>query len=177
MPDGTEEDGAPGSGAPENGAPSGGENPKPPPPPSDFDGDFDAERAKKLIENLRKEKADFQAKATRLDEIEDANKSDLEKWTQKASEFEQRAQAAEAQLLRSQVAAAKGLTPAQAARLSGGNQEELEADADELLELFGQPKATPSGSRVKPTLTPAGVGQELPDETDPAKLAARIPRR
>ena len=52
---------------------------------------------------------------------------------------------AEAQLkaARLEVAAAKGLTPAQAARLQGSTREELEADADQLKALFpAAPAAT-----------------------------------
>lgn len=41
---------------------------------------------------------------------------------------------------RLEVAAEKGLTPAQAKRLVGDTKEELEADADEILEVFGAPK-------------------------------------
>lgn len=44
---------------------------------------------------------------------------------------------ARAELLRVRVAAAKGLTPEQADRLRGSTKEELEADADELVKLFG----------------------------------------
>jgi membrane protein involved in colicin uptake len=49
------------------------------------------------------------------------------------------AAAATAAALRMQVAADKGLTPKQAERLQGSTQEELEADADDLLNTFGTP--------------------------------------
>ena len=51
-----------------------------------------------------------------------------------------RAEAAEARALRHEVAAAKGLTPAQAKRLAGTTKEELEADADEILADFAPAK-------------------------------------
>ncbi|MGW1828817.1 hypothetical protein ACWCO0_09755 [Streptomyces tubercidicus] len=51
---------------------------------------------------------------------------------------------ARAELLRVRVAADKGLTVDQAARLRGSTKEELEADADELVKLFGP---APDGSR------------------------------
>lgn len=136
--------------------------------------------AQKQINDLRAESAkhrvankELTEKATRLDEIEDASKSELEKLTEKATTAEQRAEALEAQLLRLEIAAEKGLSKKQAARLQGKTREELEADADELIEVFG----SKAKSRVEPNLKPAGAGDELPDETDPAKLAARIARR
>src|SRR5690349_696993 len=54
-------------------------------------------------------------------------------------ERELRARVTELELseARREVAAAKGLSPAQAKRLVGTTREELEADADELLETFG----------------------------------------
>ncbi|MGW2514701.1 hypothetical protein ACWC0A_36055 [Streptomyces scopuliridis] len=51
---------------------------------------------------------------------------------------------ARAEALRITVAAAKGLTPAQASRLRGSTKEELEADADDLLKDFAPvPPASP----------------------------------
>ena len=58
-------------------------------------------------------------------------------------------------MLRLEIAAEKGLTPAQARRLVGNTREELEADADELLEAFGakKPESKPeSGDDRKPSL-------------------------
>ena len=64
--------------------------------------------------------------------------------------MEKRAAEAEARALRADVAAAKGLTAAQAKRLQGDTREQLEADADELRAAF----ATPA---------PAGNGLPSPD--------------
>jgi hypothetical protein len=62
------------------------------------------------------------------------------------------------------VAKAKGLTEAQAARLAGSTKEELEADADALLEAF-KPSGSPVSDRPKEALrggaTPAGTEPEL----------------
>ncbi|MET9959338.1 hypothetical protein ABZ128_09650 [Streptomyces sp. NPDC006326] len=55
---------------------------------------------------------------------------------------------ATASLLRAQVAADKGLTTAQAARLQGSTREELEADADALVALFPAPQGTPPAPRA-----------------------------
>lgn len=164
-------------------APPASTPPTPPvdPRPGALDGPYDEARGTKLIENLRAEKAALQEKARKFDELEQANMSDAEKLSNKTTAAEARADAAESKLLRMEIATAKGLTPEQAARLNGSTAEELNTDADSLLALFGQqPPAPPlpaSATQVTPVLQPAGAGQELPDETDPAKLASRIPRR
>lgn len=94
----------------------------------------------------------------------DADKSEAEK----RAAAEERATAAELRALRLEVAADKGLTPAQAKRLQGGTREELEADADELLTVFkpakaAAPKPDPSqGSRGGgPTPRPTSLGQAV----------------
>jgi hypothetical protein len=86
------------------------------------------------------------------------------------------------------VAAAKGLSAAQAKRLSGGTREELEADADDLLATFkpadtggesdkGARTTTRPASRPRESLSggtdPSG---DTPVETNPAKLAESVPR-
>lgn len=80
----------------------------------------------------RKEAQEAKAKAA---EYEDRDKSELEKITGKLSKAEERAQAAENSLLRFQVAAEKQLPRELIPRLRGNTEEELAADADELLNL------------------------------------------
>ena len=74
--------------------------------------------------------------ATRLQEFEDRDKTEAQKAIERAEAAERRAAEVEARALRLEVAAEKGLTPAQAKRLVGDTREALEADADELLETF-----------------------------------------
>lgn len=137
----------------------------------------------KELAKTRKEAAKYRTdnkslaeKAAKLDELEGATKSDLEKLTEKATTFEQRAAEAEAKALRLEIAFEKGLTPKQASRLVGSTKEELEADADELLETFGTATKPKGNGRMAENLRPSGGGDEPPEETDPAKLAAAIPR-
>lgn len=177
--------------APEDGTGSGApEGPPPeeePPEPDDQGSSLDElpDWAQKEIKKTRTEAARYRTenkaladKATKFDELENASKSDVEKLNEKATTAEQRAVAAEAKALRMEIAAEKGLTLAQSKRLSGSTREELEADADELVEMFGGTKNTaPPGGGVKDSLRPAGAGNELPEETDPAKLAELHPRR
>lgn len=97
--------------------------------------------ARKEAEKAAKEGKEAAAK---LAELEDGNRSEIEKATAKAAEAERRAQEAEQRALRLEVAAEKGLTAKQAARLQGTTREDLEADADELLADFA-PAATTDG--------------------------------
>lgn len=73
------------------------------------------------------------AAAQKLAELENANKSEIEKATARAEAAEKERDAIRVDALRNAVALSKGLTPTQAKRLVGTTQEELEADADELL--------------------------------------------
>lgn len=81
-------------------------------------------------EQRAKENADA---ARRLAEIEDANKSELEKERERANQAEAQLIQSRLEADRNAVALSKGLTPTQAKRLMGATREELEADADELL--------------------------------------------
>ena len=120
----------------------------------------------------RKKVRDLEPLAKRAKQLEDASKSDIERATEALSAAEKRAQEAEVRALRLEVAAEKGLTPAQARRLVGGTKEELESDADDLLASF--PSSTPDAAprkpqeRLRPGSLPSG---DQPEETDPAKLA------
>lgn len=74
-------------------------------------------------------------------------KTDLEQLTERMSQLEQTASTERLGRLRLEVAAEKGLSPQQAARLQGGSREELTADADALLALF---PVSPATTRPKP---------------------------
>jgi hypothetical protein len=153
--------------------------------------DHEAEAAKwKAL--ARKHEADAKknaAAAKRLGEVEDADKSEIQRATDKAAAAEARAIAAELRADRLEVAAAKGLSPSLAARLVGQTREELEADADELLKVVKpaageatkdttQQAANGTAERGRPreSLRSGTAPQVEPEENDPTKLAALIPR-
>lgn len=119
---------------------------------------------------------DLKKKAQELDKLREGEKSELQKAQDAAAEAAKRAEAAEARALRHEVAAAKGLTPAQAKRLAGATKEELEADADEILRDFPTAATPPPSQQPRPTLRGGGDPSSEPGETDPAKLAASVPR-
>lgn len=141
-----------------------------------------AEVAKwKALARKHEEQAKANADAARrLQEIEDAKKSELEKLTEAQTAAERRAAEAEQRALRLEVAAEKGLTPAQAKRLVGATKEELEADADELLASFLPPSDgtgetdTDLPRRPRERLRAGATSVTEPEETDPRKLAAGL---
>lgn len=102
-------------------------------PAQDDETDWKAEARK--WESRAKENS---AAKKRLDELEEAAKTDLEKATSRAEAAERRAAELEALTLRREVAEARGLPLAAATRLTGTTREELEADADQLAALIGQ---------------------------------------
>jgi hypothetical protein len=90
------------------------------------------------------------AEALGVDPAAKPGKSEVEALAERVSAQERRAADAELRALRLEVAAEKGLTPAQAARLQGASRDELTADADALKALFPAAPGTPV-----PTGTPA----------------------
>lgn len=151
--------------------------------------DHAAEAAKwKAMARKHEAQAKANAEAARkLAEVEDAKKTETERATEKATEAEQRAAAAESRALQIEVAMDKapdGMSLAQvrklAKRLTGATREELEADADELFADFAPPAGDgdQDGARRRPTerLRPGATPGTEPDETDPDKLAAKVPR-
>jgi hypothetical protein len=145
--------------------------------------EFSPETAWTLIQNLRKDKAELGDKVTKF---EDAGKTELQRVTDKAAAAETKAAAAELNALRLDVAlekAPEGMSVAQvrklAKRLSGKDRTELEADAAELFADFTpatKDTAPPNSGRPKERLRPGASSVTEPDETDPMKLAARVPR-
>lgn len=115
------------------------------------------------VENLRKEAAKYRTEAKanadaakRLADIEAEKAKADQTAAEREAAAEKRAADADARALRLEVAFEKGLTPAQAKRLVGGSREELEADADDILENFpvktdGRPKGNvDQGVRTTP---------------------------
>ncbi|MER7922187.1 DUF4355 domain-containing protein [Streptomyces sp. NPDC096057] len=101
------------------------------------------------LERLRK--ADEDLKARQAAELSETERLQKERDDAAAEAATAKAQAAEAsrKALVLEIAADKGLTPAQASRLQGSTKEELEADADALKALFGA--TAPDTTRRPPT--------------------------
>jgi hypothetical protein len=123
-------------------------------------------RAKKL-------EAEHKAAMAELKKFQDASKSEQEKAADRAAGAEKRAEEAEQKLMRLEVAAAKGLSPAQAKRLVGSTVEELEADADELIESFGS-TGNPAPQRKPKEKQIGNVPDAADSDEDPEEIAAKI---
>lgn len=157
--------------------------PAPAKPPWGNDDDFDPKRAWDLIQNTRGDvervKAELTAAKAKVTEFEAAGKTAEEKLTDRASTAERDNGDLRGQVLRLELALDKGLTRSQAKRLVGTTKEELEKDADELLADFKSTDDTrrpPVGGNRREQLRGGGDPTEEPDERDPRKLAAQIPR-
>ena len=94
----------------------------------------------------RAREAEKQAKslAAKVREFEDRDKSDQQRLEERATNAEDRAAMAEAKVLRLEIALDKNLPWALAQRLQGSDKEQLEKDAEQLLELV-KPNGKPSG--------------------------------
>ncbi len=152
----------------------------------DDDGDDPAKQALKWKALARKHEANAKRNATaaeKLRQLEDKDKTESQRVTERATTAEKERDEAKSSLLRLEVAIEKGLSPAQARRLQGSTKEELEIDADELLEAFGgkgddkrdkrEPLRRPSGQKPRSGSVPDASNDE---ENDPQKLAAQVPR-
>lgn len=172
--------------------------------------DFDEEAARRYIYNLTRDKEGLQEKVAtanqerdeakaevtekqkELDEVTASNSTDADavrKAQDKVREAEAKAEKAESAALRLEVALDKGLTAVQAKRLLGSTKEELESDADELVESFGGqgkaaedeedededgvPRRTPRRTFNNPTDNEDGTGAE----PDYAKIVAGFDNR
>lgn len=101
------------------------------------DNDDDVAAMRKALAKANREAA---ANRKRLAEYEDRDKTESQRLSERAEAAEKRAGQAESRLLRLEVAARKGLPAQLAARLQGDTEEELEEDADSLLELVAEKK-------------------------------------
>lgn len=146
-------------------SPETGEEPEQPEPETDPAAEVEKWKA---LARKNEEQAKKNAEAAkRLQELEDEKKSEAEKLQDRIAELEPSAH--EAKKLR--VALRKGLTETQAKRLVGDTVEELEADADDLIESFkseGKPSASPR-ENLK-----SGAAPDTEPEEDPDKIADRI---
>jgi hypothetical protein len=142
---------------------------------------------KKALDAERKARRDAERRATdlegRLKAIEDKDKSETERLTEENARLHKELGAATASSVRMRVALDKGLSPTQAKRLVGDTEEELTADADEILESWGakpgEDRPTPPpGGRPREQLRPGNGDPDTPvEETDIQKLGERMFRR
>ncbi|WP_346536955.1 hypothetical protein [Micromonospora sp. DPT] len=129
----------------------GGDDGDPEVPPGTGDAGKQAiDRMKQERNEERKARRALEAKLAEFEKAEQV-KAEAEKTeAEKRAAAEQRAEQAELRALKFEVAAEKGLTPAQAKRLVGSSREELEADADDILATFPTAPAQTERKAPKP---------------------------
>jgi flagellar hook-length control protein FliK len=96
--------------------------------------------------------------AKKLQAFEDRDKTEAQKLAEAKAAAESEAATAKQELMRYRVAAKKKLPAELANRLRGATEQEMETDADSLLEVFGQ-RSTPSydGGVRKPAPAPTDM--------------------
>lgn len=90
-------------------------------------------------------------------------KTEGEQLAEKFAALEKKVKDAEGAQWRAEVAAEKGLTAAQAARLQGSTKEELAADADALKALFPSTPGTPQPDPSQGARTPLDIDAQIQD--------------
>lgn len=99
---------------------------------------------------------DLKSKASKLDELEEKNKTELQRIAEERDAAVKERDGLKVAQLKLDVGVSKGLTPTQAKRLVGSTKEELEADAEAFLSDLGtkaaggvrrDPKKLQSGSK------------------------------
>lgn len=111
---------------------------------------FDPDRAWRLLQNkdgdVAKAREERDSLAQRLREYEERDLSETDKATRRAESAEARAADAEASLMRYRVATEQGIPASLIDRLRGSTEDELRADAEQLLGLLPQQPAPDQGA-------------------------------
>ena len=144
--------------------PNGEPTPEDAPADNEPDDKFDADRALDKIRKLNSENKN----------LREAKKAAEEK-AAGATEKDSRIKALEAENLRIRIGAKHGLPDALIDRLKGDTEEEILADAEQLLAVVAGKK--PPTQRPKERPRGGTDPADEPEETDPRKLAALIPRQ
>lgn len=131
------------------------ETPKPAPPPSAANGETKGDHASlpddhPLVKTLAAQKdeiRELKAKAIRLDEIEEAEKSEIERLTESYEKTQFDLKDAQNALVRERIARRHGLPDELADLLPAGDEEQVEAKAKYLATLVNDPVRLPDPSQ------------------------------
>lgn len=143
-----------------------------------WEGDFDPDRAARLVSNLRDEskkaKEELAELRKRLSEKEDAEKSEFQRLQERAERAEAELNNTRSALLVAEVSKEYGVP---AGLLTGATREEIEARAKALAEWAAAPKnpADEMPAKPKPRLVPgSGASDADTSDFDPVATAAKI---
>lgn len=139
-------------------------------------GKFDQAYVKSLRAEAAKHRKEAAAAKSRLQEIEDAEKTELEKLSDRLSRTEKSEAEARTQLLRYEVAAEKAVPPDLVTLLNGDSRESLEAQADLIVSRVTEARAeaTPSFDGGPREATPEPVD---PDQAHNSLIAQLLGTR
>lgn len=160
------------------------DDPTPTDPPAKGDPDPKAppdlgDAGKKALDDERKARRDAERQlremSDQLKALQDKDKSDSERLTEKVSQLEKDLATATARADRFEVALDKGLDMTRAKRLTGTTREELEADAEELKGWQASSNGDKPPSKPTESLSGGGDPTEEP-AVDVRKVVADIPR-
>lgn len=149
--------------------------------------DYWKKMSRKNEDHLKKKLKEAENLQAKIKEFESANLSESQKLQQDRDSYKSRAERAEAAQQNWSIAvqvaeeleldASIAQLKAVAKRISGDSEENKIEDAQELFALLAPKSTTPKvSSRPKEKLRGGSDPDNEPDETDPAKLAALIPR-
>lgn len=135
------------------------------------------------VKQLRSEAAGHRKEASelrdRLQALEDRDKSDTEKAIQERDRLKSEVDPLKAETQRLRVALAKGLPADLIDRLKGGTQEEMEADAEFLMERFKaaqpEPQVPDFNGGARPPVTPPGSPEDEHQQFISGLLSGRAP--
>lgn len=141
-----------------------------------WDGEFDPERAARLVTNLRDEskkaKDELAELRKKLAEKEDAEKSEFQRLQERAERAESELNQTRSALMVAEVAKEYGVP---ADLLTGSNREEIEARAKALAEWVGQKRpAEELPTKPKPRLIPGNATGSADTDFDPNAMAQKI---
>lgn len=139
------------------------------------------QKERERVKALEQQVKDLKPLADAAKKAEDEKLGEVERLTKQLTEANGKADAATADATRWKVALDKGLTLAQAKRLSGANEAELTADADAYREEHGldksagDSKSKPAGGKPSEALKGGGDPDQDPP-VDIGKVVDSIPR-
>lgn len=160
--------------------PTGEEKPeeKPETPEVPEDEEFDKDRALETIRKQRENEAAAKKRAKELEakvkEFEDRDKSEAEKTAEARAKAEKEAADARSEANRLRAAIKYGLDEEDLDLLGSGDAEQIEARAKRLAERFSAKDEPPRRPRER--LRSGATSVDKPEKSDPASLAADVPR-
>jgi hypothetical protein len=140
----------------------------------------DAEKWKAMSRKHEAQAKENAAKLIKLEAATSDQRSEGERTTQRLAELEKQNAAIEVRAMRAEVAAAKGLTSAQAKRITGSTVEEMESDADDLLESFKPAPdtdgASDTGGKPREKLRGGASDEDAAPEQSIEEVLKAVPR-